>query len=58
MMNANEMFEAVHYGQGIKNSKACVLEINMDVSTLEGSTTPKYQFFSLWSILSNVQEVS
>ena len=36
MKDAVGLFDALHYGKGIKNSKVAVLEINHDVSELKG----------------------
>ena len=40
MMNANDMFVAVHYGRGIRNTKASVLEIDSEKTSLSGTTIP------------------
>ena len=36
MISANHVFNALHYGKGIRNTQACVLEIDLEQSNLEG----------------------
>ena len=36
VISANDVFTALHYGKGIRNTQACVLEIDLEQSNLEG----------------------
>ena len=40
MMTANDMYDAVHYGRGIKNTKASVIEIDTESTKLNGISIP------------------
>ena len=37
MINANDLYTALHHGKGIRNTQACVLEIDLEKSSVEGS---------------------
>ena len=37
LMSATDMFNGLHYGKGIRNIQTCVLEIDLEKSSLEGS---------------------
>ena len=51
LVSANDLHDALHYGKGIRNTKACILEVNLEQSTLQGlpikgiSTFHSVQFF-------------
>ena len=37
LKDANDVFNALHYGKGIKNMNGCVLEVDLQESALQGS---------------------
>ena len=37
LKDAKYVFNALHYGKGIKNTKVCVLEVDLQESALQGS---------------------
>ena len=45
MMTANDMYDAVHYGRGIKNTKASVIEIDSENTKLNGISIPNISFY-------------
>ena len=38
LINAEDVFKALHYGNGMKDSYVCVMEINKDNTSLSGET--------------------
>ena len=38
LVSANDLHDALHYGKGIRNTQACVLEVDLEQSTLQGLT--------------------
>ena len=38
VMTADDVYEALHHGSGLRNSQVCVLEVNSDESSLSGPT--------------------
>ena len=47
LIDASNIFDALHFGSGVQNGEVCVLEIDKDVASLIGSKLQLHNFHSI-----------